>query len=61
MNCENYKRITDDNGKIILKRYDSKYKVWVTLHFADEDTGAAKYVMETLGNQYIENEVKKAG
>jgi hypothetical protein len=32
-----YKQITFENGEQILKKYNSKSKIWVTLKFATEE------------------------
>lgn len=32
-----YKEITYDNGEVVLRQYNPKYKMWVNLRFSKED------------------------
>lgn len=49
-----YKQITYDTGEQILKRFDDKYKMWVTLRFTqDEDTNVLNLIKQTTKNALL--------
>lgn len=47
------KKINED-GRVSLKSYSEKHKIWVTLIFSKEDHGMRKYLTDMLTNEYIQ-------
>jgi hypothetical protein len=54
---DKYNVVTDDNGKISIMRFNTKYKMWVKINFSDnpKDCDVDKYIIDILSKQYVEN------
>ena len=54
LNGREYKQITYEDGEVILKRFDEKYKMWVILKFnQNDDTEQLEHIRETTKNYLL--------
>jgi hypothetical protein len=50
-----YDKFTDENGRDSLRRFNSRYNMWVTLNFSGiENREAEDLIIGTLSHAYIE-------